>query len=116
VVYTYAVMLSAFGVRYLQDVTLIMDDEEFEASICAIPGQRSGISLVYFFMMCGSERHVKPDRMVVRFISRVLNRKVHEREVQELVHGAAYLLHFTYPYMTPRILDNLIWMYERSSS
>jgi len=36
-------------------------------------------------MMCGSERHVKPDRMVVRFISRMLNRRVHEREVQDLV-------------------------------
>jgi hypothetical protein len=65
-------------------------------------------------MMCGSERHVKPDLMVMRFISRVLNRKVHEREVQELVQGAAYLLHLTYPYMTPRILDNTIWLYEHA--
>jgi hypothetical protein len=65
-------------------------------------------------MMGGSERHVKPDRMVVRFISRVLNRRVHECEVQDLVHGAAYLLHFTYPHITPRILDNILWSYERS--
>jgi len=108
------VVLSSFGVRYLQDVTLIMDNEVFEASIRAIPGQRSRINLVYFYMMCGSERHVKPDRMVMRFVSRVLNRRVHVREVQELVSGAAYLLHFAHPNMSPRILDNAIWLSECS--
>lgn len=35
-----AVILHAFGVQYLQDVALVMDDEEFEASIRGIPGQR----------------------------------------------------------------------------
>jgi hypothetical protein len=44
----------------------------------------------------------------------LLNRNLFEHEVQELIHGAAYLLHFSHPYMTPRILDNAIWMYERS--
>lgn len=92
----------------------MQNNDAIEEYLAAKRNQRSGISLIYFYMMAGSERHVKPDRMVVRFISRVLNRKVCEREVQELVSGAAYLLHFSHPYMTPRILDNAIWSYERA--
>jgi hypothetical protein len=115
-VYPFTVILSAFNVQYVQDMLSVMDLPEFEASIRGIPGQTSGVSLAYFCMMCGSERHVKPNRLVVHFFSRTLNRKVHESEVQYLVTGAAYLLHFEYPWMTPRILDNLIWMYERERS
>lgn len=115
-VYAYAVILSAFGVRYLEDVATVMDNPEFEASIRGIPGQRSGISLTYFYMMAGSERHVKPDRMVTRYLERTLNRKVHEREVQDLVTGAAYLLDQVYPHITPRMLDNIIWLFESQRS
>jgi len=70
-----------------------MDDPDLEHAIREIPGLRSRISLVYFYMMCGSEQHVKPDRMVVSFLERTLDRRIHNREVGPLLTGAAFLLH-----------------------
>ena len=42
----------------------------------AIPGQRSGISLTYFFMLAGSDDLVKPDRMLGRFLRGCLSHEV----------------------------------------
>jgi hypothetical protein len=81
-----------------------------------IRGDETRISLVYFYMMCASERHIKPDHMVVRFLERALGRRVHNREVAQLLTGAAFLLHDLYPHITPRVLDNLIWQYESERS
>jgi len=114
--YSWATILLAANVHYLQDMLPIMDDPDFEQAIRSIPGQRSRISLVYFYMLCGSERHVKPDRRVVRFLERTLGRSVDIREVAQLLTGAAFLLHDLYPHITPRVLDNLIWQYESERS
>ncbi len=97
----------------MQDVRVIMDHPEFERVIRRIRGQRSGISLIYFYMMCGSETHVKPARMVLRYLSRVLKRQVSAHEVQPLVTRASHALNPKYPHMTPRLLDTYIWQYER---
>lgn len=62
----FAQVLQTFGVEYLQDVPKVSNDAAFQAAICAIPGQRSGVSLQYFWMLAGSDAFIKPDRMVTR--------------------------------------------------
>ena len=65
-------VLSIFGVDYLQDVQKVIGNLEFEAEIKKIPGQRSGISLRYFYMLVGEENYIKPDRMITRFVKHVI--------------------------------------------
>jgi len=60
--------VKAQDVEYLKDSSFLLNNEEFEKSVLSIPGQRSGISLRYFYMLIGSDDFVKPDRMILRFL------------------------------------------------
>lgn len=64
----FAKILKKYGVNYLQDIPKVMNDESFEQEIKTIPGQRSGISLKYFFMLSRSENLIKPDRHIKAFV------------------------------------------------
>ena len=44
----FALVLQKYKVEYLQDVEKIINSKDFKNDICAIPGQKSGISLKYF--------------------------------------------------------------------
>lgn len=107
-------VLQKYGINYLQDVKRLYGNEAFEADIKAIPGQKSGISLVYFYMLAGDDQWVKPDRMIVRFLEKALGRKVRIDEAQALLENAAALLKPRYPEITPRLLDYEIWNVVRN--
>ena len=100
-------------VDYIQDVGKVIGDKSFEEAIKGIPGQGSGISLNYFYMLAGSDDYVKPDRMLERFIWSALHKSFSVEESQALVAGACQLLREEHPYLTPRALDHLIWNYQR---
>lgn len=106
-------VLAAFGVEQLPDVDRVRGDAAFEAAIRAIAGQGSGISLRYFYMLTGSESDVKPDRMIGRFVQAALGRSLGVEETAVLLAETCALLAQTYPNLTPRKLDNLIWEYQR---
>lgn len=112
-VYRFADALTRHGVNYLQDVVEAATDAELEAEIRSIPGQKSGISFQYFLMLAGSDDLIKPDRMILRFLSGVLGRVVAVDEAQALVQGACLCLRERYPHLTPRLLDYAIWEYQR---
>ena len=105
--------LLKFGVNYLQDVPKVFNSRNFESTITSIPGQSSGISLKYFYMLAGSEDFVKPDRMIVRFVEWAIGRTPSADECQELITAASRVLAREYPHITPRKLDYAIWMYQR---
>lgn len=113
-VYRFCKVLQKYGINYLQDVKNLYGNEAFEAEIKAIPGQKSGISLVYFYMLAGDDQWVKPDRMIVRFLEKALGRKVRIDEAQALLEKTVALLKSRYPELTPRLLDYEIWNYVRS--
>jgi len=112
----FAEVLNRFGVNYLQDVPKVIHDISFERQIRSIPGQTSGISLRYFFMLSGSNDFIKPDRMILRFLERILKRTVSTQEAQALLYEVVKKLKPKYPHLTPRLLDHEIWKYERQSS
>lgn len=107
-------VLKEFGVEHLGDLNKIVDSVAFERAILAIPGQTSGICLKYFFMLAGDSELIKPDRMIIRFLTAALNRPVNLHDAVGLVRGACDELKQKYAFMTPKILDNLIWQYQRS--
>jgi hypothetical protein len=109
----FAQALRSFGVEHLQDVPHVAESEAFKTAITSIPGQRSGISLQYFWMLAGSEEFVKPDRMVVRFLESALDRPVRTAEAASLLREASNQLNTEFPNMNPRLLDHEVWKYQR---
>lgn len=102
------------GAEYLQGVPQLYTDSTFEQAILDIPGQGSGLSLRYFFMLAGSDDLVKPDRMVIRFLSDALRRDIDSSEAQGLVEIACTDLRGEYPDISPRLLDHCIWAMQRT--
>lgn len=111
--YRFAMVLRKYGIEHLQDIGAAVRNHKFEKDIFAIPGQTSGISLQYFFMLSGSDDLIKPDRMILAFLKAILGRPVSISEAQELLAAATNQLSDTYPHLTPRLLDHEIWKYQR---
>lgn len=109
----FAEALVRHGGEYLQDVPRLLGDSALEEDVKRIPGQGSGLSLGYFFMLAGSEDQVKPDRMILRFLSAVLGRDVQVHEAQPLLVAACAELLPEFPELTPRLLDHCIWHVQR---
>jgi len=112
-VYCFSCALRAHRVDCLQDVPEAASSVALERDIRSIPGQRSGKSLRYFWMLAGSDELVKPDRMILRFLESALGRSVSSNEAQPLLQEAAQLLRPLHPRLTPRLLDHEIWKYQR---
>ena len=106
--------ITSFDVDYLQDIEKIFENPEFEAKIKQIPGQKSGISLRYFYMLVGSEDYVKPDRMLERFTKNATGKTLDLDEIMEVIVKACAVLKTDYPSLTPKSLDHIIWNYQRS--
>jgi hypothetical protein len=113
-VYSFAKVVQQFGVEFLQDVEKIMGDPFFEAEIARIPGQSSGLSTRYFYMLVGNEGTIKPDRMVSRFVFDAVQRDLNADECQELLSAACVELAKEFPPITPRSLDHQIWLYQKT--
>jgi len=110
----FAEALRAFGVERLQDVPQVAESVAFASAVRSVPGQGSGISLQYFWMLAGSEGFVKPDRMVLRFLESALARRVDIAEAVSLLREASNQLNTDFPNMNPRLLDHEVWKYQRS--
>lgn len=114
-VYLFGKVVSNYGVEYLQDVDKILGNELFESEIARIPGQSSGLSTRYFYMLAGDENFIKPDRMIRRFIYSAIQKELSFDEFQELLNAAHAELVKEFPLLTPRSLDHLIWLYQRDA-
>jgi hypothetical protein len=107
--YRVALILKEHGAEYLQDVAAIQENEDFEREFRLIPGQGSGVSLSYFWMLAGDQNLIKPDRMVIGFLSDALGRtNILTAEATDLVVHAAHDLK-----VPPALLDYAIWSFQR---
>jgi hypothetical protein len=109
----FARALKSKGVDYLQDVPPLISNDAFEGKIKAIPGQGSGISLRYFFMLAGSDDFIKPDRHIKDFIRIGIGVTPNLDQSQSLLYKVAMKLKSKHTHLTPRLLDNLIWNFQR---
>lgn len=108
-------LLVAYEVHYFQDIPKIMANPSFTRDFQAIPGQTPGTGLAYFWMLTGSDRHIKPDRMVIRFIEQAINwRHLSSQDAQRLAEETLKLLQPRFTNLTIREMDYVIWTYERS--
>lgn len=123
-VYQFATVIHKHGMETINDVPKIAWYEDLPAEMAkpyarellSIPGQRSGISLAYFYMLTGSHGLVKPDRMVNGFLRDTLDRVVTDTDAQRLISHATRRLQPDFPELTTRMLDHQIWKYQRAGS
>jgi len=113
-VYRFATILKDYDVNYIQDVPKVINSVDFEKDIKSIPGQGSGISLGYFFMLSGSDDLIKPDRHILAFIKRSFGKKISAQHAQILLEESCNVLKLNYPHLTQRLLDHMIWKYQKS--
>ena len=109
----FATVLQHHGINFLQDVEPRVTDAALERDLREIPGQKSGISTSYFFMLAGSEKLIKPDRRILSFLERCVGRCPTPNEAQVLLSEACGILKSKHPQLTPRLLDYVIWDEER---
>jgi hypothetical protein len=114
----FAKILQEFKVDDWRDVAGMFSNPLIEQAIRNIRGQRSGISFKYFCMLAGSDNLIKPDRMIKRYCENFWRKDVAEKmsddQAVELIQSASRKLSKNYPAITPRLLDYLIWDYQRS--
>ena len=115
-VHRFARVLSNHNVDYFQDIPIVIRSEQFESDIRSIPGQTYGTSLTYFFMLSGEESMVKPDRMVLRFLSRIIGEQISQKNPHVWLSQALQILNAKYHKLTLRELDHEIWKYEKEKA
>jgi hypothetical protein len=107
-------VLQKFRVERFGDIEKIMTNVQFENEIKEIPGQKSGISLKYFFMLAGSDNLIKPDRMILRFLENITGQKLSLNNCQVIQIAVTERLKKRGFNITAKKLDNLIWSYQRT--
>lgn len=108
-------ILKKHNVIYLQDLPSAFYNKELEREIKSIKGQASGISLKYFYMLGGLEDLIKPDRMIMRFLTEQTGKSFTLDEAQEeLLLVAKELSKNLNRKISAAFLDNKIWEYQRN--
>ncbi|GLY44585.1 hypothetical protein Amsp01_106080 [Amycolatopsis sp. NBRC 101858] len=105
----YAEVLADSGVHTLGDVTTLLSDlsrlDAVERQLRAVPGNGGhDVRLGYLWMLAGNDEQVKPDRKVLRWLSRHLGHEVDVPAARRLLAEAAAELD-----RTPWELDHAIW-------
>lgn len=107
-------VLKNYQVNYFEDLEKIIGNTSFENDIQKIPGQKSGISTNYFYMLSGDDNFIKPDRMILRFVESCTGiTTLKTDEATKLILEAHKKLVTKYPLLTPRGLDHEIWKYQK---
>jgi hypothetical protein len=115
-VYRFAGVLLDGGIDAIADI-LACDQQRLRAlrePVLLIAGQSSGKSFSYFLMLAGRTDVVKPDRMLMRFVSDALGeRNLDFGAAEQLVISACGVLQSEFPSLVPSVLDYHIWEYQR---
>lgn len=101
----------------VNDFNDIRDNEKATKArnlVSKIPGHSSGISFDYFQMLSGDDGFVKADRMICRFVAASAGlATVTPDQARSAVIGAANIFRRDSPHITPRLLDHIIWKYQK---
>lgn len=107
----FARVLQKYGVETLADMLYKGLPLQAEVEIMRIPGQKSGLSLRYLYMLSGDDSQSKPDRHVMRFLKEHTGQDYSIQQAQDLLAEAVEILREKYPQISVRLLDYSIWNY-----
>jgi hypothetical protein len=109
-VYKWAKILQSYNIETFQDIENALD-KEIEDRLKKVCGQSKGVSLDYLYMLTGCDNYCKPDRHIRNFIQLATEKSPSVDETRLIISDAVKKLRNTYPYMTDRLLDCVIWKY-----
>jgi hypothetical protein len=112
---SFARVLARNGIQYFEDLPSFDELSELYRELQQVHGQASGISIGYFWMLAGNDDLVKPDRMILGYLSATLARHVGVPEARRLMTESSQVVRETIPNMTPRLLDFVIWQFQRDN-
>lgn len=111
-------VLNELNILSFESLRQVLGDQDrfqkLQDNFCGVRGQKSGISFNYFLMLAGSDEHIKPDRMVIRYLSGVLGKQIDSGDASPLLIDASVILKKRWPRITPRLLDYGVWSYQRT--
>lgn len=102
-------VLESFQVNGFEEICFVLNNPAFEQRIKEIKGQKSGISLAYFYMLAGSEDMIKPDRHVVAYLQKNIHQEVNSDNAIDYLREVLFVLKPLHPDLTLRHLDYAIW-------
>lgn len=88
------------------------DGEKLETKLKSVQGQGEA-AVKYLFMLCGDENTCKPDTHLLRFLTDAMGHTVTQCDAQSLLEETVKDLKVDYPNMNVRLLDYIIWDYQR---
>lgn len=106
-------------IQNFQDIQLCLNNLDGQQKLIRSITEIRGIgeaTFRYFLMLAGDEQMAKPDTMILRFIQNALGRNVLEAEAVSLIQAVSKQVLPQYPNLNPRLLDYLIWSWQRSQS
>jgi len=110
----YLNIMQEFRIESCEDVRNSIDNQDFHNQIKAIPGQRSGLTLDYLYILARVDNYVKVDRHITRFTCAATG--VRNLTKDEIIHcirtAATYMSENNYYGMNARWLDHIIWTYQ----
>jgi len=109
----FAQTLTSHGIQTFQDLHAKGNDPKLEAAIRKIPGQKSGVSWRYFWMLAGDEQEVKPDRMILGFLEQKTGRRWSNTDAVAIVQALCQHPLLAAWQLNPRRLDHAIWNWQR---
>ncbi len=106
----YAEILANAGAHRISDVATLLGDRDrldaVERDLRTVPGNGANdVRLGYLWMAAGDDQRVKPDRIVVRWLSTHLHRPVDAARARQLLGDTAATVG-----CTPWELDHAIWL------
>jgi hypothetical protein len=111
----FAKALHEAGVEDFPDIRDAARAERASHAVHFMPGQGSGLSFDYLLMLAGDDSYVKPDRMLCRFVAEAAGQaEISPHSARDAVVAACRDLASEFPNLTPRLLDHLIWSYQRA--
>ena len=112
-VFRFAKTVADQKISTFKDIVNVKINKSLENKIREIPGQKSGVSFKYFLMLAGNCDLIKPDRMIIRYIENIIQEKLSEEKIMDLIKKAAEVFEKEFPNITPRSLDHEIWKFQR---
>jgi hypothetical protein len=118
--YLVAKVFKSHDINTLEDFRNYTNKPALDKDILKVRGQSSGIMLKYLYMLAGDSKEAKPDRHMANFIRGIYPHismaTKHHDEIKTIMKDAVASLQTTYPNLTVRFLDYLIWEHMKNKS
>ena len=110
---SFLLVMQSNGIEDINDIHIKAGNATFEKAIKNIPGQKSGLSLDYFYILSHMDNYVKDDRHIRWFVDQAIHGNSFKRVDRiELIRETAKTMNLNlHSGMTPRHLDHIIWNY-----